>query len=85
VAATQARPASVSPALAAKISVSPSIPAAAAWSWSSLREVSITFAPDATIVAAMARPMPFDAPVTRATLPFSEISMGAHVSQRRRA
>ena len=57
--------------------------AAAACSASSLREVSITFAPDADIVDAMALPIPLDAPVTSATLPSNEISMNADVSAMR--
>src|SRR4051794_29492455 len=38
---------------------------------SSLRALSITRAPASAKAAAMARPMPFDAPVTMATLPSS--------------
>ena len=36
----------------------------------------LTFAPLAAMVAAMARPMPFDAPVTSATFPSSLMSIG---------
>ena len=45
------------------------MPAAACSSWSSFRELSITDAPASAIPAAIARPIPFDAPVTSATLP----------------
>ena len=38
---------------------------------------SITGAPDAAYAAAMARPIPCDAPVTSATFPSSRISMSA--------
>jgi len=38
-------------------------------------ELSMTLAPASTIDAAMARPIPFDAPVTNATLPSSETCM----------
>ena len=75
VACTHARAAAVSPALAANTAVSPLISAAAASSWSCLRDDSITFAPAAANEAAMAFPMPFEAPVTSATFPSSEISM----------
>ncbi len=61
--------------LAAKTSVSPPISDAAARSASILRETSITLAPDDASVAAIALPIPFDAPVTNATLPSRRISM----------
>ena len=77
VAATQASAASMSPAWAAWTATSPCIPAAAASSASCLREDSITRAPDAAISAAIARPIPFDAPVTSATFPSSRSSMSA--------
>ena len=51
--------------------------AAAASRASRLRDEIITLAPEAANSAAMARPMPRDAPVTRATFPFSPISMRA--------
>jgi hypothetical protein len=75
VASTHAWPCSISPAFAAKISVSPSISFAAARSASSLREVNITCAPASTNDFAIALPMPREAPVTNAVLPRSEISM----------
>jgi hypothetical protein len=37
----------------------------------------MTFAPDDASEAAIALPMPFEAPVTSATLPSSEMSMAA--------
>ena len=52
-------------------------PAAAASSRRCLRDDSITRAPVAAISAAMARPIPFDAPVTSATFPSSRSSMSA--------
>ena len=81
VAATHASAASRSPALAANTATSPGAPdaaisAAAASSCSCLRELIITLAPDAANCAAIALPMPFDAPVTSAVLPASEISIG---------
>jgi len=76
VARTHASAASMSPALAANTAVSPFISSAAACKPSSLREVSITWAPDSTNPAAMDFPIPLDAPVTSATLPSSLISMG---------
>src|SRR6056297_721231 len=83
VAATALSPAPSSPALAAKTSTSPVISAAAASSWSCLRLFSITFAPEAASDAAIALPIPFDAPVTSATFPSSEISMAADATSRR--
>ena len=59
---------------------SPSMPAAASSRASCLRDESITFAPDAARVAAMARPMPFEAPVTSATRPSRSICMRANVA-----
>ena len=56
----------------------PVISDAANSSWSSLRDDSITLAPAAAYEAAIARPIPFEAPVTSATFPSSEICMGAH-------
>ncbi len=67
----------MSPALAAWTATSPCIPAAAASSASCLRDDSITRAPDAAISAAIARPIPLDAPVTSATFPSSRSSMSA--------
>ena len=58
--------------------VSPSMSAAAASSASSLRLLSMTLAPLSASRLAMAFPMPFDAPVTRATFPSRVISMAAH-------
>src|SRR5258706_1668116 len=75
VAVTHALAASMSPALAANTAVSPSISAAAISSRSCLRELSMTLAPASANDPAMARPIPFDAPVTSATLPSSEICM----------
>src|SRR6056297_787530 len=75
VAATHAAACSGSPALAAYVAVSPSMPAAASSSASCLRDDSITAAPASASVAAMARPMPFDAPVTSATFPSRLTSM----------
>ena len=49
----------------------------------SCRDTSITLAPDAAIVAAIALPMPFDAPVTSATLPSNVICMGARLTHGR--
>ena len=48
---------------------------AAISNWSCLRELSMTLAPASAIEPAIARPIPFDAPVTSATLPSSEICM----------
>ena len=45
-----------------------------------MRDESITFAPLAAKAAAMARPMPFDAPVTSATFPSRRISMDPDTS-----
>ncbi len=66
--------------MAANTATSPGAPdaaisSAAASSWSCLRELIMTLAPDAANCAAIALPMPFDAPVTSAVLPASEISM----------
>ena len=67
VASTHACACSGSPALAANVATSPSMAAAASSSASCLRDDSITRAPDAANADAIARPMPFDAPVTSAT------------------
>src|SRR5437762_1406020 len=75
VAATQASAVSMSPALPANTATSPPMSAAAISNPSILRAVSITLAPASTNPATMAFPMPFEAPVTRATLPSSRISM----------
>lgn len=75
VAATQSRATCGSPALPAKTAVSPAISPAAACNASIFLDVSITFAPAADMVAAMAFPIPRDAPVTSATLPSNEICM----------
>ena len=60
----------------------PAISAAAASSWSALRDMSITRAPLADSVAAIALPMPFEAPVTSATLPSNLMSMGGDSTAR---
>jgi hypothetical protein len=44
-----------------------------------LRDVSITFAPAAAIDAAIALPIPRDAPVTSATFPSNEICMPPNI------
>ena len=62
-----------SPTFAGRIATSPSMPSME--EASILRETIITLAPDSANVLAMARPIPRDAPVTRATLPLSEISI----------
>ena len=61
--------------LAAKTSVSPSISDAAARNESSFRDDSITFAPASANDFAIDLPIPREAPVTKATLPFKEISI----------
>src|SRR5581483_8050147 len=71
VASMHASASSWRPAWPAKISTSPFMVEAASLRPSSLRELSITRAPASAKAAAMARPMPFDAPVTMATLPSS--------------
>lgn len=58
------------PALAANHSL-PGTVAAASWSASSRRAVSITRAPSSVNARAIERPMPREAPVTRATFPSS--------------
>src|SRR3954453_3513657 len=55
--------------------MSPPISAAVASSPSILRELIMTFAPASTNPAAIALPMPFEPPVTSATLPSSRISI----------
>src|SRR3989442_7161067 len=55
------------------------MPAAAFSSASCLRDESITLAPDSANCVAIASPMPFDAPVTSATLPSSRRSMPANL------
>ena len=75
VAATHASAASGSPALAANQATSPVMEPAASLSWSSLRDEIITRAPASAMAAAMARPIPLEAPVTSATLPSSLSSM----------
>src|SRR4051812_17861528 len=79
VACTAASAWSGSPALAANTATSLSLPMPAftASSASCLRDDSITCAPAFANVSAIARPMPFDAPVTSATFPSSEISTAA--------
>ena len=67
----------MSPALPAKIDVSPPISSAAARKESSLRDINMTLAPASTYDFAIALPIPREAPVTSATLPLSEISMSA--------
>src|SRR3954467_12448497 len=77
VAATQASAISMSPAFPANTATPPPMSAAAICKPSILREVIMTLAPASTNPAAMAFPMPFEAPVTSATLPSSRISMDA--------
>src|SRR5262245_38244951 len=76
VAATHASACSGSPALAAYVATSPSIVDAASSSASCLRDDNITAAPLAARDAAAARPIPRDAPVTRATFPSNLSSIG---------
>ena len=76
VAATHAAAWSGSPAFAAKVAIRApgvvaEIAAAASSSPACLRDESMTAAPPSASDAAIARPMPFDAPVTSATLPRS--------------
>ncbi len=80
VAATHACAVSISPALPAKIAVSPPISSAAERNASSLRDINITLAPASTYDFAIALPIPRDAPVTNATLSSSEISMSVTIA-----
>src|SRR4051794_9181336 len=75
VSSTHAWAASGSPALAANQATSPVMSAAAFSKPSALRDVSMTFAPASAYAAAMALPIPRDAPVTSATLPSSRSSI----------
>src|SRR3954447_26126889 len=76
VASTHAFDASGSPVFAACHATSPCMSAAAFSRASALRDVSITEAPASANAAAMALPMPRDAPVTSATFPSSRSSLG---------
>src|SRR4051794_2376166 len=84
VAATQAAACSGSPALAANQATSPLMSAAAASSWGALRDEIMTDAPASAIADAMALPIPFDPPVTRATFPSRRSSMARHPTGARR-
>src|SRR4051794_26510835 len=73
--ATQALAWSGSPALAANTATSPGMAAAALSSPACLRDEIRTLAPASAKAVAMARPIPFEPPVTSATLPSSRSSM----------